>query len=273
MKILYGAGAVVAALALTGTGALESTAGRLSDAIETDASGATARVPLDSLSQTDVQQLIQSWGLGRLAPFFKASDGLQLSFFDKDDLAHALDNAAGVDERLAFKTLFARLQEVLDGGVRLPSASSPEPVLEMSSPSAKRRLVAQEDVVVQPNGALNWDDVDLSDYSGVAIRANTSSIKLGAPGNDRTAIFKASPDWLAVQGNLTVEGNVMASNIAMLQAQVAELMAFQSAFNFTSTNLAVDGNLTVNGEFDYRYKQTHISSYLDKIDQLGDAVR
>ena len=37
--------------------------------------------------------------------------------------------------------------------------------------------------------------------------------------------------------------------------------------------ILVDGNLTVGGDLNWRYKSTHISSYLDKIDELADRVR
>ena len=90
-----------------------------------------------------------------------------------------------------------------------------------------------------------------------------------------------SISYAGLTSGLHAKGDVTAPNIDELWQMVTELQAWRDNMTAggdtamsggTVEDLTVEGNLTVGEHLNWQYKQTHLHAYLDKIDELGEAV-
>ena len=255
-------------------------------------------VPVAQLSALQVQSLLANWGLEGLESHFRNVDGHQLSLLGADDLDFFLQEARDVGQRLAIKSLWAKLEVAkAQGGVDATAVRTGMPRNEEEeeaaaaaaeeqggSPDSKRRSLLTPERAVDidlASGVITWDSLSLDGYSGVNMRSNSSLVVFGdstggGESQGSTTIFRAGPGWLGVQGGLSVQGNVTAPNLATLMESVRELLDWKrnmSATMATYSDLLVTGNVTVGKHLNWDYKQTHLHAYLDKIDELEDSVR
>lgn len=253
--------------------------------------------PLRDLSASEVQALLSMWGFSPLISHFHGVDGNLLALLQPEDIAHAIesDSALGIPGRLAFRGLAVKLRDVLGTQHGLVSVAAPphtdvpsnndndnlQHVFEAGN-ELKRQLTDDSSsmvVRVAEDGALDWSTYS-APGSGIWLRYNGSGIQFGSQNEaNASVIFRAQPGQLAVKGGLAVEGHLESENLAALAAQVAELVAWRDELGdgpnqqmMTNGSMEVSGNLTVGGHLEWRYKQTHLHAYLDKIDQLADAV-
>ena len=242
------------------------------------------------------------------------ANGHMLSLLTQSDVEAALHGASSLAQRLALRSLLVKVAEAKQHGVAqsltvaslLDSSDSdkhgkhgddvsdvavtPSGAAAESSHGRKLGVQQQRGFSAFANGTIDWAGVDLANFSGVSMKTDLGAIKFGSSSSSSSSppstVFRAAPGWLGVQGNVSVEGMVLSSNIARIQRQLEEIIQWKDNVSATIDDLAdggvglssevsslnVTGNLTVSGGLEWAYKQTRLASYLDKIDELSDEV-